>query len=108
MAGMVSQRKLAGMFRYLEGAGPWEIELLRLISEFTPEYVRKVVDEGCEGAIISSPGPLEATEILAKADFPIVVMEIHDPNLKQRPRNTLVLNDSLGTGPTSDTFRAHP
>ena len=94
MAGMVSQRKLAGMFRYLEGASPWEIILLRLISEFTPECVSKVVSDGCDGAIISSPGPSEATEILARADMPVVMMEIHDRHLARRKKNTLTLNYS--------------
>ena len=94
MTGMVSRRKLAGIFRYLEGADHWEIVLLRLVSEFTPEFVGQALSDGLDGAIVSSSNPYAALDVLSRSDIPIVVMELHHPDRWERRKNALVLEYS--------------
>ena len=103
MAGIAGQEKLAGIFRRLGTDHNWDITLLRTVQEITPDSMRSALLNGCDGFIVSIPlsksasslsARTDAYGVLAAADVPTVVLDIHDPSLAFRKRNIVFVRNS--------------
>ena len=94
MAGIAGQEKLSGIFRFLGERSPWDVTLVRTAAEFTPARMRKALAGGYDGFVISIPGTEKTAALLADADVPTVVMDIHDPRLSARRNNVAFIRNS--------------
>ena len=69
-----SQRKLAGILRYINGRCRWDITLLRTKDELTPDFIRKN-KKTTDGYIVSQNEPEDIRQTLLATGKPTVFVE---------------------------------
>jgi len=82
LEGKAGREHLAGILGFLDAGHVWDVRIVRSASELTPETVRKALEDGTEGFLISvaAPGRQKAVlDILAHAGKPVVVLDDHGP-----------------------------
>lgn len=79
------QRKLSGIYRYLNDHPRWQIQLIESSYELTAPVVRSAISDGADGIILSLSGPEDAYKLLSNTDVPKIVMDIYDPIFSTGP-----------------------
>ena len=99
MAGIAGQDKLSGIFEYLSEGHRWNLAIYRTRHEFTAQTVRDELARGASGFIIGIPEADDALKALAKADVPVILMNIQTGPLAARRGNvTIIKSDSEVVG----------
>ena len=99
MAGIAGQDKLSGIFEYLSEGHRWNLAIYRTRHEFTAQTVRDELTRGASGFIIGIPEADDALKALAKADVPVILMNIQPGPLAARRGNvTIIKSDSEAVG----------
>ena len=99
MAGIAGQDKLSGIFEYLSEGHRWNLAIYRTRHEFTAQTVRDELARGASGFIIGIPEADDALKALAKADVPVILMNIQPGPLAARRGNvTIIKSDSEAVG----------
>ena len=99
MAGIAGQDKLSGIFEYLSEGHRWNLAIYRTRHEFTAQTVRDELARGASSFIIGIPEADDALKALAKADVPVILMNIRPGPLAARRGNvTIIKSDSEAVG----------
>lgn len=99
MAGIAGQDKLSGIFEYLSDGPRWNLAIYRTRHEFTAKTVRNEIARGASGFIVGIPETDDALEELAKADIPVILMNVTPGPLLRRTRScTVVKSDAEAVG----------
>lgn len=98
MSGIAGQKKLAGIFSYLNErygeSHPWEIRLVRTKDEFSQDALRQAVTKNTDGFIVSIPEVEPSVSPLAKIPTPTIIMDIHSAALEMRHDNIVFIRNS--------------
>ena len=70
----LSQRKLAGIFRYVCECADWDLNLMSDGSLLTPEAFDIIANEGVDGVIVSADGVERALAEIAKRNIPAALI----------------------------------
>ena len=99
MAGIAGQDKLNGIFNYLSEGRRWQLIIYRSKHEFTAEVVEHELSRGADGFIVGIPGADDALAALARADVPVVVMNVSGGGIERRKEQiAFVKSDSQAVG----------
>ncbi len=82
LEGKAGREHLAGILSFLDAGHVWDVRIVRSASELTPETVRKALEDGTEGFLISvaaSGRQKPVLDILSRARRPVVVLDDHGP-----------------------------
>lgn len=82
LEGKAGREHLAGILGYLDAGHVWDVRIVRSASELTAETVRRALEDGTEGFLISvaASGRQRAVlDLLARAKKPVVVLDDHGP-----------------------------
>lgn len=98
MSGIAGQKKLAGVFRYLDNLygehSPWDIQLVRTKGDLTVDVLEQALENGTDGFIVSIPETEQSVVPLANADVPTIIMDIHSPLMERRDENIAFIRNS--------------
>ncbi len=99
MAGIAGQDKLNGIFDYLSAGRRWQLIIYRTKHEFTAEVVEHELSRGADGFIVGIPGADDALAALARANVPVVVMNVSGGGIERRKGQiAFVKSDSQAVG----------
>lgn len=84
LEGKAGRSHLAGILGFLDAGHVWDVRIVRSASELTAETVRRALDEGTEGFLLSvaSTKRLRAVlDILAASRVPVVAIDNHEKSI---------------------------
>ena len=75
---MAGRRHLAGIYRYIASKGrDWDIHLVKIALDLTPERLQKLIDGGLDGIIAAYGGYYSSlNKVIAKAKIPTVLLDV--------------------------------
>jgi len=98
-AGVAGQEKLKGVLRHLGKDTHWDIQFVRTQSDFTREAVRRALNSGTDGFLISLFPADDALEDIARSGLPTVALDIENHHFGPPCRNlALLMSDDVGIG----------
>ncbi len=84
LEGKAGRSHLAGILGFLDAGHVWDARIVRSASELTAEVVRRALDEGTEGfllSVASTTRQSEVLDILTAARAPVVVIDNHEKRI---------------------------
>lgn len=86
LEGKAGREHLSGILGFLDAGYVWDVRIARSASDLTPDSVRKALDDGTEGFLLSITSPKrqgEVIDLLANSRVPVVVLDNHEPSIRR-------------------------